>query len=135
MPTILIADDDRVFVELLSARLQADGFQVVVAFDTVQALMSAMRGRPDALVLDVRMPGGDGLEALRKLKRSARTATIPVIVASALDDPELPGKVSALGAFDFLQKPVSYDAVRAILARVLGEEREPELRRAWQARS
>ncbi|HYG63958.1 MAG TPA: response regulator [Thermoanaerobaculia bacterium] len=117
---ILIADDDRVFVELLATRLHREGFEVSVVFDSVQAMMTAMRLRPDVLLLDVKMPGGTGLDALRKLKRSWLTAAIPVIVASTLDNPELPATVQALGAAEFLHKPVPYEVVKGSLTRALG---------------
>lgn len=117
---ILVADDDHVFVELVSTRLRAKGFEVMVAFDVMQAMMSAMRARPDAILLDVKMPGGTGLDALRKLKASSKTSLIPVIVASALDDAGLPETVKGLGAAEFLRKPVSFDEVYGALVRILG---------------
>lgn len=116
---ILIADDDPVFVELMASRLRTDGFEVEVAFDSVQALTLAMRLRPDAVLLDVRMPGGTGLDTLKRIKRSSRTHGIPVIIASALDDPSLSQSVRALGAADFLQKPVPYETVLGCLGRHL----------------
>jgi DNA-binding response OmpR family regulator len=117
--TILIADDDPVFVELLSSRLRNDGFEVQVAFDSVQAMTLAMRQRLDAVLLDMKMPGGNGLDTLKRLKRSSRTHGIPVIVASALDDPALAQSVRELGAVDFLQKPVLYETVLACLGKHL----------------
>jgi two-component system cell cycle response regulator len=114
---ILIADDDRMFVELLWARLEADGFEVEVAYDSVQALNLAMRLRPAVILLDILMPGGSGLETLKRLKRSSLTHGIPVIVTSALKDPALAATVNALGAVDFLPKPVDYEHVRVCLNR------------------
>jgi CheY-like chemotaxis protein len=84
---ILLADDDRVLTTLLSGRLRSRGVEVVVAHDAMQALMSAMRSPPDAIVLDIQMPGGTGIEALRKLKTSGKTSSIPVIVLSGCSNP------------------------------------------------
>lgn len=123
MSTILIADDDPIFVELLASRLRDDGYEVEIAFDSVQALALAMRIRPDAVLLDVKMPGGTGLGALQKLKRSSRTHGIPIIVASALDDPALSAKVRALGAADFLCKPVTFEVIHNSLRRHLRRAR------------
>src|SRR4029453_12825784 len=67
---LLIADDDRVLTHLLSVRLRALGWKVTIAFDAMQALMFAMRSHPDAILLDIDMPGGTGVEAIRKLKVS-----------------------------------------------------------------
>lgn len=114
---VLIADDDRMFVELLWARLAADGFEVEVAYDSVQALNLAMRLRPAVILLDVRMPGGSGLETLKRLKRSSLTHGIPVVVASVLPDPGLPQTVLALGAVEFIQKPAPYELIRERLMR------------------
>ncbi|HYU35270.1 MAG TPA: response regulator [Thermoanaerobaculia bacterium] len=116
-PRVLIADDDPMFVELLSSRLEGDGFEVVVAYDNVQALNLAMRLRPDVILLDIKMPGGSGVDTLKRLKKSSLTHGIPVVVASAQTDPSLPQDLCALGAAGYLQKPVSYDLVRECLGR------------------
>jgi DNA-binding response OmpR family regulator len=116
---ILIADDDRVLAELVSTRLRAEGFETLVAFDSVQAHMMAVRTLPDAILLDVKMPGGTGVDTLRKLKGSSRTCAIPVVVASSLSDPALPATVRDLGAAEFLRKPVTFDDVHAALVRAL----------------
>lgn len=112
---ILIADDDRVVSHLLSARLQAEGWRVTVAQDAMQALMFALRLAPDAIVLDINMPGGTGLDALRKLKASSKTAAIPVIVVSGAVDRALPENVATLGAVAFLPKPIDVDALIQLL--------------------
>ena len=73
----------------------------------VQTLMFAMRApAPELIVLDVNMPGGTGVEALRKLQQSTRTCGIPVIVVSGVDDPAMPPRMRELGALDVLPKPV-----------------------------
>jgi len=79
---LLIADDDRALSLLLSTRLRAKGWTVDVAHDAMQALMFAMRSSPDAIMLDIAMPGGTGIDALKKLKMSAKTTQIPVVVLS-----------------------------------------------------
>lgn len=62
---VLLADDDRVLTTLLSTRLRARGVETVVAHDGMQALMTGMRSPPDAIVLDIQMPSGTGMDALR----------------------------------------------------------------------
>jgi CheY-like chemotaxis protein len=119
---VLIADDDRVFVELVGTRLRSKGLEVSVAFDAMQAMMVAVKSLPDAILLDVKMPGGTGLETLKKLKASMKTTHIPVVIASALDDPGLGESVKALGAAEFLRKPAAFDDVYAALCRVLGRK-------------
>lgn len=118
---VLLADDDRVLTHLLSAKLRARGVEMVVAHDSMQVLMSAMRSPVDAIVLDIQMPGGTGLEALRKLKASAKTSSIPVLVLSANGDPETQSQVKTLGADAFLLKPIEPDALYRALCTALGQ--------------
>lgn len=117
---ILIADDDRVLNHLLASRLRAKGYEVVTAFDAMQALMAAMKNAPDAILLDIHMPGGTGIEALKKLKVSTKTSQIPVIVLSGSMDPNAAAAlVCDLGALDFIPKPADPEVVLAAVARAL----------------
>ena len=116
---ILVADDDRVVVELLSLGLAARGFAVTVAADGMQVLMAARRAPPEAILLDVMMPGGTGFDVLKRLRSNAATAGIPVVAMSASTDPTLPKKVQELGANAFLLKPVRLDEVAATLRKIL----------------
>ena len=119
---ILVADDDRVLSQLVCAIVREAGHVPIAAFDAMQALMFAMRTPgPALIVLDINMPGGTGLEALRKLKLSARTAPIPVVVLSGSDDAGMPQQVRALGADAYLPKPIDPDALLAVIQRVQGE--------------
>jgi len=117
--TILIADDDKVWVDLLSARLTAAGFRVEAAFDAMQTLMYATKSVPDAIVLDLRMPAGTGIQAIKQLKAHVRTSRIPVLVVSGATDPRLVEGLKALGAVDFLMKPAKVDDVHQALLRIL----------------
>lgn len=106
--TILVADDDRVTVRLIAARLKTEGYLVVTAFDAMQVGMLAHRSPPDAIILDINMPGGTGLEALRRLRASVKTSHIPIVAMSANQDPALPEETRKLGADLFLAKPISF---------------------------
>lgn len=119
MAKILIADDSRVQIHIFSAFLAAKGFTVAVAVDALQAWMSALREMPDAIVLDVNMPAGSGVEVLRKLRMSIKTQHIPVVVVTGTSDPETERKARELGAAEFLHKPVDPGQLHAILARLL----------------
>jgi len=118
--TVLIADDDRVHVQLVSTRLKKLGFDVTVAFDAMQAFSIAIRTVPAAVLLDVNMPGGTGLEVLKRLKNSSKTHEIPVIVVSGSIDEKTAGTVKGLGAEAYLPKPVDFDKLLQTLHRVLG---------------
>jgi DNA-binding response OmpR family regulator len=117
MPKILIADDSRFQLTLLDRELKAKGFELMAAEDGLQASRLALRAQPDAIVLDLQMPGGSGLEVLKRLKRSAKTKSIPVIMLTANQEPETRERAISLGASEFLQKPVNLDE----LARKLSD--------------
>jgi DNA-binding response OmpR family regulator len=120
---VLLADDDRLLIELLATHLRAKGCEVVSAVDAMQAFMAAMRARPDVIVLDINMPGGTGIEALRKLKMSSKTSPIPVLVLSASTDADAAAAaMRQLGAASYLQKPVDPDALYVALVKLQAPE-------------
>ncbi len=122
--TVLLADDDKVQTMMLSTQLRAKGFSVAAAYDATYTFMVAMKSPPDAVVLDIQMPGGTGRAVLERLKGSSKTMQIPVIVLSGLTDPNLKDEVIALGACEFLTKPVDVEALVAALRRALGMPEE-----------
>jgi CheY-like chemotaxis protein len=106
MAKILIADDSRLHVHLVSAWLNDRGFQIVTSFDSVQASMNAVRIQPDLIVLDLNMPGGSGVDVLKRLKASNKTKDIPIIVITGTGGREMRDFVRRLGAADLLEKPL-----------------------------
>jgi DNA-binding response OmpR family regulator len=119
---ILVADDDQVYLQLIATRLRAQGFRVATVVDAMQVFMTAVREPPDAILLDVKMPGGTGLDALRKLKALTRTSLIPVIVISGVHTPDLRQTVLEMGASAFLAKPVRFGPIYTALCEALGME-------------
>jgi two-component system cell cycle response regulator len=103
---VLVVDDILANVKLLEARLQAEYFEVLAAYNGQEALDIIGRERVDVVLLDVMMPGMDGFEVCRRIKSRSETHHIPVIMVTALDQPS--DKVQGLdaGADDFLTKPV-----------------------------
>lgn len=85
MKRILVADNEREFVRMVSRRLEALGFEVFVAFSGVEALKMARRCSLDLLVLDVMMPGKNGYDVCKELKEDSSFANIPVIFLTARD--------------------------------------------------
>ena len=104
---VLVVDDIAANVKLLEAKLAAEYFDVLCAFNGPDALKLAAEHKPDIILLDVMMPGMDGFEVCRRLKTSPETAHIPVVMVTALDQPS--DRVQGLdaGADDFLTKPVN----------------------------
>lgn len=103
---VLVVDDIMSNVKLLEARLTAEYFEILTASSGREALDILGRERIDVVLLDVMMPGMDGFEACRHIKQNPKTAHIPVVMVTALDQPT--DKVHGLevGADDFLTKPV-----------------------------
>ncbi len=116
---ILLADDDRVTLDTLGAQLRGVGYQVLTAMDAMQAFMVAQRSAPDAVLLDIQMPGGTGLDTLKRLRTSTKTQNVPVIAMSALPGAEPKTRALALGAVEFFAKPVDFARLRESLARLL----------------
>jgi len=110
---------------MLGTKLRNHGFAVVLAHDAVQAVKSAAKARPDAIVLDVKMPGGTGIEAIRQLKISERTSAIPVIAVSAVDNPQLPKVLKGLGASEFIPKPVHFQTIHRVLRTMIDPGPDP----------
>ena len=121
MRRVLIADDDAMFVELVRAVLPSDRWEVSAAHDSMQVMMYAMRSpSPEVILLDINMPGGTGLGALKRLKQSVKTALIPVVVVSGAQDTMLPDQVRMLGAKEFIPKPIDAATFERDLLAIIG---------------
>lgn len=112
---ILVVDDILPNIKLLEHKLTSEYYEVVTATSGFEALEKVKQTYPDLILLDIMMPGMDGYEVCRRLKADADTAHIPVVMVTALDQPE--NKIQGLecGADDFITKPV--DDV-SLMARV-----------------
>lgn len=104
---ILVVDDVPANVKLLEVRLLAEYFEVLTAEDGYKALAICEATHVDLILLDVMMPGIDGFEVCERLKANARTAHIPVVIVTALDQPSDRVRGLKAGADDFLTKPVN----------------------------
>ena len=100
---ILVADEEKEIRSLLDDFLKIEGYEVVLAADGEQALELAETEDPQAIILDIKMPGLDGIEVCKRLKEKEQTRFIPVIIITGFED----NKLDALdmGADDFVNKP------------------------------
>lgn len=105
---ILIVDDNPDLIAVLKVRLEAFGFEIVVAEDGVKCLEKIASGKPDLILLDILMPEMDGFETLKKIKEDEKTKDIPIIMLTAKDKLDDVAKANALGAADFIVKPFDY---------------------------
>jgi DNA-binding response OmpR family regulator/DNA-directed RNA polymerase subunit RPC12/RpoP len=103
---ILVVDDDGVLLASLSSLLAAHGFQPLTATDGPSGMEVAKRERPELILLDILMPGLDGLEACRRLRTDAHLKEVPIIIMTAMEDPKLNVKAFKAGATLALQKPL-----------------------------
>ena len=104
-PRILVIDDDKTMVAVMSAALKAGGFQVSTAFDAAQGFMFATKDPPDLILLDINMPAGGGVGAWQRLQHSARTQSVPVVFVTIESKPGLEQEVLRQGAIGFIHKP------------------------------
>jgi putative two-component system response regulator len=114
--TILICDDERAMRELVRAVLDG-GHRYEEAADGVGALETAREARPDAIVLDVMLPGGNGITILEQIRADPHLAEIPVVVLTAWPDMERPAY--AAGASRFFMKPFEPEELRAAVEELL----------------
>jgi DNA-binding response OmpR family regulator len=125
---VLIVDDDHKTVELVKLYLNRDGYRVLTAYDGIEALRLAREGHPDLIVLDLMLPGIDGLEICRTL-RSESDVPIIMLTARTTDEDKLTGL--GLGADDYVTKPFSprelAARVRTVLRRLPGERGPDEI--------
>ena len=116
---ILIVDDEKDWVEMLSLRLIHSGYQVEVAFDGLQAVTQAVQLKPDLILLDIMMPAGGGLGVLKNMRTSTKTFSMPVIVITAKGDKETQEASEKLGISGYFVKPVDMVALLLKIKEVL----------------
>ncbi|MFC1937434.1 response regulator transcription factor [Chloroflexota bacterium] len=128
---VLVVDDDAKTVELVKLYLNRDGYRVLTAYDGIEALRLAKEGHPDLIVLDLMLPGMDGLEVCRIL-RTESDVPIIMLTARTTDEDKITGL--GLGADDYVTKPFSprelAARVRAVLRRLPGERGPDKIKRS-----
>jgi DNA-binding response OmpR family regulator len=119
-PKILIVDDDPDLRRALNLRFRANHYDTAYATDGFSAIAMAQKEKPDAIILDVGLPAGDGFVVLDRLQQNASLSTIPVIVLTARDPQSTKERIMKAGASAFFQKPADngdlMNAVRAVLS-------------------
>jgi two-component system response regulator MprA len=119
--TLLVVDDEQSIIDFIRLGMKYEGARVEAAMDGLAALEAARRLRPNLIILDIMLPGIDGLEVCRRLRAQEATADLPILMLTARD--EVSDRVAGLdtGADDYLTKPFSFEEllarVKAILRR------------------
>ncbi len=118
--TILIIDDEEDFCYFVKKNLEAiSNYEIITTTKGKKGIQIARKKKPDLILLDIMMPGIDGLEVLKRLKKNENTQNIPVIMLTAKDEDE--SKIRALGSFcdDYIVKPVENVELKGKIHKVL----------------
>jgi DNA-binding NtrC family response regulator len=130
---VLLVDDEKEFVESLSERLQLRDLDADIAYNGEEALKALSEGEPDVMVLDLRMPGIDGMEVLRKVSKSHPELRVVILTGHGTEKDEAEAK--QLGAFEYMQKPVDIDDLDSTLRRAWKslKQMKEHVDQAWMA--
>jgi two-component system KDP operon response regulator KdpE len=110
--TVLVIDDDRTLVQLVTNALRQEGHTVLAAFDGQDGLREMYQGRPDLIILDINMPTMDGWTVCQRIRE---VSTVPVMMVTASDDPDEIIKGLDMGADDYIVKPFE---ISVLMARI-----------------
>src|SRR5918996_4112570 len=118
-PRILVVDDNSANLEIMEARLAREGYEVITARDGDDALVTARAQAPDLILLDVMMPGKDGIQVCRELKADPSLPFMPVILVTAKADPDDIVAGLDAGGDEYITKPVDHAALVARVRSIL----------------
>jgi DNA-binding response OmpR family regulator len=118
---LLVVDDEHEITDLLDEHFRACGYDVAIAHDGGEALRLFVVRRPDAVVLDITMPGPDGTEVLGRLR--ALDPTVSVVMLTGNDDETLARQLLRAGAFDYVPKPFRLDVLERVIAAAVAAGR------------
>ena len=119
-PTVMLVDDEPKVLDLMAFRLRMLGHEVVTATDGGEALAQAETHDPDLIILDVAMPGMDGLAVCARLRQSDRHRKTPIIMLTARSEVEDVNRAMAAGADDYIVKPYDPAVLQMKIRRHLG---------------
>ncbi len=112
---VLLAEDNQASIDTLSAYLSAGGYQTIVARNGEEAIERARKTRPDIILMDIQMPGVDGLEATRRIRADADLSHIPIVALTALAMPGDRDRCLSAGANAYLSKPVNLKELSGVI--------------------
>ena len=122
---ILVIEDDRSSLKLLTHALGHEGYEVLAASDGLTGLKTVQNEHPDLIILDVMLPGLDGYEICRRLRKQPETATVPIIFLSARADQGDMNEGLRMGANAYLTKPVLPSSILAKVESLLASVNMP----------
>jgi len=102
---ILVVDDEVQLVEMIKIRLESNGYEVITAYNGEEGVEKAIAEQPGLILLDIMMPGMDGFETLRKLKKDAKTTYMAIVMLTAKAETQSIMQAENLGSADYIIKP------------------------------
>jgi DNA-binding response OmpR family regulator len=117
---ILIIDDDRVSLITISAKLRASGFRTAAAADAIMATTTAKQENPDLIILDINLPGGDGITVMQHMSAINTLALTPIIIITGSESESIKKRALESGAVAFFQKPFNLDELVETIQKILG---------------
>ena len=123
-PKVVVVEDDRICSEFFKTYLSRNGYTVLLESDGSKAVQRIEQIKPDAVILDLRLPGRSGLDILAELKSNPGTESIPVVICSVL---QCEDKALNLGALDYLRKPFTGQDLLAVVSRAVQKARTAEV--------
>ena len=117
---ILVIDDEKDFLSLIKDALEMRGFEVIAAGNAVEAGMELAGKLPEMILMDIKMPGIDGLQACEAIRRNPATKDIPIIVISGLSDESYKKQARKLGITEYFVKPVDLEKLIGKIEKILG---------------
>ena len=120
-PTIMLVEDDEISRTLLHQLLKNSGYRIIEAVDGLEALKVAMRERPTLILMDVDLPGLDGIGITRRIREDAALRKTLIVMVTAFDTPEIRTAAFDAGCNEYLVKPLDATRLKALLSSILLE--------------
>ena len=120
--TVLIADDDKGLVEILSIRFKHMGYKVNTAYDGIDAIAYILTNPPDLVILDVNMPGADGLNVCEKIMEYQSFDPIPVVLLTGRSDPKPIETATRTGAYYLRKNDKTWETLKPLISDLMAFE-------------
>ena len=117
---VLLIDDEEAFLALIKDSLEMRGIEVVTALSAIEAGIQLADKKPDLILMDIKMPGINGIQACEAIKRNPETKNLPIIIISALSDEADKKKAFTAGVLEYFVKPVDIESLVKKIKEVLG---------------
>jgi CheY-like chemotaxis protein len=118
-PLVLLAEDNEANIITISSYLEAKGYRIVLAKDGLEAIAAAKLHQPDLILMDIQMPNMDGLEAIKNIRLEPQFSKVPIIALTALAMTGDREKCLAVGANEYIAKPIRLKALSQLIQSLL----------------